>query len=78
MTVHVNMDILAYQKKNETNFSIKIYISINNGNKNKYVDEQKKPKLNNNNEQKNKSSISDNKGRDKVSSRTTPWGTQNQ
>lgn len=44
MTVHVNMDILAYQKKkNETNFSIKIYISINNGNKNKYVDEQKKP-----------------------------------
>lgn len=42
MTVHVNMDILAYQK-NETNFSIKIYISINNGNKNKYVDEQKKP-----------------------------------
>lgn len=42
MTVHVNMDILAYQKKkNETNFSIKIYISINNGNKNKYVDEQK-------------------------------------
>lgn len=41
---------IGIPKKNETNFSIKIYISINNGNKNKYVDEQKKNKLNNNNE----------------------------